>query len=196
MLYELAHKIQEKTPFVWDAVEGLNSALFVLRCGRKLKKVSAILSRHNGEYIYRQATLDDVDALTHFFACQKQEDFHFFNPHRFDASTIRKLIKRRSHLFFVVCDKDGQIVGYYFLRCFFIGRCFLGKIVDYDHRGLGIGSQMCLSAMEVANALRIHMYETIAKDNTPSLKCTTNVLSIRVVEELENGYIYIEDFIK
>lgn len=196
MLYELAHKIQEKTPFVWDAVEELNSVLFVMRCGRKLKTVPGILSQHNGAYTYRLATLDDIDALTHFFVSQNQEDFHFFSPHKFDAATIRKLIKRRSHLFFVVCDKEGRIAGYYFLRCFFIGRSFLGKYVGREHRGLSIGKEMSLSAMDVANSLGLNMFGTISPKNKSSLHSAQSALRVHVIKELSDGSLYLKYTLK
>ena len=95
--------------------------------------------------------------MVKFFAEQPEQSFEFFTPHAFDAKTIKKLIRRKSHLSFLILDGD-KIIGYYFLRCFFIGKSFLGKMVDYRYRGRGVGKTMCMSAMDVAMALGLRSY--------------------------------------
>ena len=55
---------------------------------------------------------------------------------------------------------------------------------------------MCLSAMEVAIHCGLRMYETISKNNLASLYSTQKVLDTRIIEELEDNYIYIEDLPK
>ena len=67
-------------------------------------------------------------------------------------------------------------------------------MVDHQHQGKGVGKMMCLSAMEIAGMLGMHMYETISKDNLSSLYSTQKVLDTKLIKELENNYIYIEDF--
>ena len=69
----------------------------------------------------------------------------------------------------------------------------LGKMVDVNVQGKGIGTKMCLCAMEISKALGLRMFETISKDNIASLRSTEKVLNVRIVEEMENGYLYIED---
>ena len=195
MLYKIAHFLQERFSFIWDFIEILNACLFSLRYGRKLKGIQPILTKHQGDFIVREASLKDVDAIVTFFEAQPKESFDFFKPHPFDASTTRKLIKNKSYLFFIVLD-GNQVVGYYFLRSFFVGKSYLGKLVDYRYRGRGIGKMMCLSAMEVAIHCGLRMYETISKDNLASLYSTQKVLDTRIIEEMEDNYIYIEDLPK
>ena len=195
MLYKIAHFLQERFSFIWDFIEILNSWIFTLRYGRKLKGIQPILTKHQGDFIVREATLKDVDAIVTFFEAQPKESFVFFKPHPFDATTTKKLIKNKSYLFFIVLD-DNKVVGYYFLRSFFVGKSYLGKLVDYRYRGKGIGKMMCLSAMEVAIHCGLRMYETISKDNLASLYSTQKVLDTRIIEEMEDNYIYIEDLPK
>ena len=195
MLYKIAHFLQERFSFIWDFIEILNAWLFLLRYGRKLKGIQPILTKHQGDFIVREATLKDVDAIISFFEAQPKESFVFFKPHPFDAPTTKKLIKNRSYLFFIVLD-GSQVVGYYFLRSFFMGKSYLGKLVDYRYRGKGIGKMMCLSAMEIAIYCGLRMYETISKDNLASLYSTQKVLDTRIIEEMEDNYIYIEDLPK
>lgn len=195
MLYKIAHFLQERLSFIWNFIEILNSWLFSLRYGRKLQGIQLILTKHQGKFIIREAKLKDVDAIVSFFQAQPSESFEFFKPHEFDAKTTKKLIKNKSYLFFIVLD-GSQVVGYYFLRSFFMGKSYLGKLVDYRYRGKGIGKKMCLSAMEVAIHCGLRMYETISKDNLASLYSTQKVLDTRIIEEMEDNYIYIEDLPK
>lgn len=195
MLYKIAHFLQERLSFIWNFIEILNSWLFSLRYGRKLQGIQPILTKHQGKFIIREAKLKDVDAIVSFFNAQPSESFEFFKPHEFDAKTTKKLIKNKSYLFFIVLD-GSQVVGYYFLRSFFMGKSYLGKLVDYRYRGKGIGKKMCLSAMEVAIHCGLRMYETISKDNLASLYSTQKVLDTRIIEEMEDNYIYIEDLPK
>ena len=134
MLYKIAHFLQEKFSFIWDLIEILNAWLFSLRYRRKLKGIQPILTNHQGKFIVREASLKDVDAIVTFFEAQPKESFDFFKPHPFDTETTRKLIKNKSYLFFIVLD-GSQVVGYYFLRSFFVGKSYLGKLVDYRYRG-------------------------------------------------------------
>ena len=142
---------------------------------------------------FAEVQVADVPALARFFAAQPEDAFRFFRPHEFDEKTLRKLQRRKSFLMYCVRNEEGRIVGYFFLRCFFIGKAFLGKMVDENSQGKGIGTQMCLCAMDIAQALGLRMFETISKENIASLRSTEKVLNTRIVEEMENGYLYIED---
>lgn len=195
MLYQLSHFVKDKLPFIWNLVEFANEKLFLLRYGKRLKIIPMCLEHFQGKYQIKEAVLEDVQPMADFFAEQPKEAYTFFQPHGFDEKSIKRLIKNRSQLMFLVYD-DQILVGYYFLRCFFLGKSFLGKIVDHRYQGKGIGQMMCKSAMEVANLLGLRMFETISKDNISSLYSTQKVLDTKIVEEMDNNYIYIEDFPK
>jgi len=190
MIYEITHFLQDKVPFVWAFVEWVNSVLFQLRYGRKESRIHDILQRYPG---FSEVDGVYVPELARFFYTQPEEAFRFFKPHAFDEKTLRVLQRRKSFLMFCVRDPESRIVGYFFLRSFFIGKAFLGKMVDLNAQGKGIGTQMCLCAMEISEALGLRMFETISKDNIASLRSTEKVLNVRIVEEMENGYLYIED---
>ena len=195
MLYQLSHIIKDRLPFLWNLIESLNEKMFLFRYGKKLKKVSTCLDKYQDVYQIKEATLEDVQPMVAFFAKQPEESYTYFHPHGFDEKSIKRLVKNKAHLVFLVFN-DKNLVGYYFLRCFFIGKCFLGKMVDYEHQGKGIGKMICLSAMDVATLLNLRMFETISKDNVSSLYSTQKVLDTKIVKELKNNYIYIEDFPK
>lgn len=194
-MYTFAHFLQNRLPFIWTLVEKINEWLFMLRYGKKLHGITPILNKYSDPLIYRQAAEKDINNLIRFFQEQPVDSYKYFTPHKFDEKTIKKLIRNKSYLFFIVLDNE-HIVGYYFLRCFFVKKCYLGKLADYRFQGKGIGKTMCLSAMEIARSLGLHMYETISKDNLSSLFSTQNVLDIKIIKEMDNNYIYIEDFPK
>ena len=187
MLYNLAHTIQDKLPWVWDMVEEANAAVFALQKSRRLKALDACC-----EPGVRLATEADAAALALFFARQPEEAFRWFRPHPFDEASMRRLLRRRSYIIYVQ-EENGQIAGYAFLRCFCNGKCFLGKMVDKDHQGKGICTQLCAVGMRMASALGIRMFESINKDNMGSMKASQKACRVVVVEELEGGDVLIED---
>ena len=160
-----------------------------------MSNLETVLHAYQGTMSIRQATEMEVGSLADFFSSQPEDSYTFFKPHGFDVSSLRKLVRNRAFLMFIVFD-GGKIVGYFFLRCFFIGKSYLGKLVDLEYRGKGIGKMMCLTAMGVAQQLGLHMYETISRHNLASLYSTKKVLDVRILEEMDNDYIYIEDYPK
>lgn len=194
-LYEFAHLLKDKLPFLWTIAEKINEWLFLLRYGKRLPKAIHSIKSTHSRYSHKYATSDDIDALVMFFQKQPTGSFRFFKPHAFDGASIKRLIQNRSFLAFVIFD-GTTVVGYYFLRSFFIGKAYLGKIVDADYQGKGIGKEMCLTAMDLASKLKLRMYETISKDNLSSLYSTQKVLDVKIIRELPDNYLYIEDFPK
>ena len=191
MLYQLSHFVKDKLPFLWNCIEFLNEQLFMIRYGRKQRGVSSILKRYQNEYNIKEVSMDDLSSLVLFFSVQPQEAFTYFHPHKFDEKTLKKLIKRKSHLMYVV-EKDDCVVGYVFLRCFFNGKCFRGKMVDVNWREKGIAVLMGHLSTEIALHLGLRMFGTISKKNYASLYSSQSSNEIKVVEELPNNYLYIE----
>ena len=73
------------------------------------------------------------------------------------------------------------------------GKCFLGKMVDMDHQGKGVCTQLCTVGMNMAERLGFRMFESINKDNHGSMKASKKACDVIVVEELEDGDLLIED---
>ena len=66
-----------------------------------------------------------------------------------------------------ILEGGDTIVGYFFLRSFFWGKCFRGRMVDIDWRGKGIGTLMnrvsrCKVIKEMDNN---DMYIEVVNDN-------------------------------
>lgn len=202
MLYKIAHLLRDYCSWIWDVVEAMNSFAFSIRYKKGLKQVPQVLAKNNTEKVWlREASPQDAKALAAFFAKQPEEDFEFFRPHGFDEESLKVLLKRTSFMMFVaeVSTDDAlqntqkEIVGYFFLRSFVHGQSYLGKMVDHEHQGQGIGKLMCKAAMDVALTLGIRMFESINKANMASMRSTGAVLKQVILEELEHGDLLIED---
>lgn len=191
MLYEVTHFVQAKMPWIWSMVEWGNSEVFALQHRIGLKELPSLLEKFSDRPAVTLATEKDCAALARFFAEQPEEAFRFFHPHEFDEKTMRKLVKRKSFLMFLV--KDGkEIEGYFFLRCFANGNAFRGRMVDYNRRNQGIGKLMGIVLNEVAMSLGVRMFSTISPENYASLASAKTASDIKIVRILENGYYYIE----
>lgn len=193
MLYKIAHLLRDHMGWLWELAEAVNSFAFSVRYASQLKRVPQVLVKNSTEKIQlRVATVDDAEALASFFAKQPEEDFTFFRPHAFDAESLKVLLKRTSFMMFVA-ECDHEIVGYFFLRSFVHGQSYLGKMVDHEHQGQGIGKLMCKAAMDVALTLGLRMFESINKENMASMRSTGSVLKQVILQELEHGDLLIED---
>lgn len=193
MLYRLAHIIRNHISILWDWIEWLNSFFFRILYFSKIKKVEDVLKKNSTlSLIVRKAFVQDALVLAAFFENQPKSDFTYFKPHGFSEKELKKLLSRPSFQMFVV-EENQQIVGYFFLRSFCNGQCYLGKMVDHNHQGKGIGKLMCKAAMDIATVEGLRMYESINKANMASMKSSSAVLKQVIVKELEDGDLLIED---
>ena len=130
-MYRLAHWLKDKIPFLWSFIEFLNMLLFRVKYGKKVLSIDDILYKYQGKYLIREATLNDLEVILTFFSEQPQETFKYFSPHKFDLETVSRLINNDAYLFFIVMN-DKQMVGYFFLRCFFMENVLEEKLLIID----------------------------------------------------------------
>lgn len=190
-LYQLAHTLKDKVPFIWDVIEKVNEWLFWLRYGRKVRKVEVTCVPDG----YDLVALKDVETarIVEFFEHQPAEAFTYFNPHKFDFKSIKRLQKNRSYLAYLLLDNEnGKIAGYCFNRCFFQGKGFRGRMVDIGYRGKGLGTAMNKILNEVGFGIGLRLYETVSKDNVASYKSALSASNVRVVKEMEGNEVYLE----
>lgn len=194
MLYTLAHFMRDKLPWIWDLIDVLNSWLFGLRFGAKLKAVEhEILERYGRECGMEIVPMREVptNELVAFFSIQPEEAFTFFKPHGFDAVSIKKLQGNRSFIACILMD-GSAIAGYCFIRCFFIGKGFRGRIVGIDHRGRGLGTLMNRLMNEVGFGIGLRLFETVSKRNVASYRSAMSASDVKVIKEMENDELYLE----
>jgi hypothetical protein len=191
MLYTIAHIIRDKLGGLWNLIERVNGAIFLLRYYRKLKAL-VLKDVPDG---YRIVAIKDVATkrMVEFFNHQPKEAFIFFKPHGFDAKSIKRLQKNRAFLGYVLIDKsNGQIAGYCFNRCFFHGVGYRGRMVDINYRGKGLGTAMNKILNEVGFGIGLRLFETVSKDNVASYKSALSASNVKVVKEMPHNELYLE----
>lgn len=194
MLYTIAHFLRDKMPWLWDLVDVLNSVLFKLRFGGKLRAVEAeVLKRYEAESGMRIVPMSEekTDDLVAFFAAQPEEAFTFFKPHGFDAKSIKKLQKNKSFLAYILLD-GSAIAGYAFIRSFFMGKGFRGRMVGISHRGRGLGTLMNRMMNDVGFGIGLRLFETVSKRNVASYRSAMSASNVKVLEEMEDDELYLE----
>ena len=194
MLYKIAHFLRDKLPFLWELLDVINSNFFDLRYGEKLKFVEqTVLKQYAQKSGMKVVRLKDVtiDRLTSFFATQPEEAYTFFKPHGFDEKSLKKLQCNRSFLAYILMD-DEKIAAYCFVRSFFIGKGFRGRMVGMDYRGKGLGTLMNKLMNEVGFGIGLRLFETVSKDNVASYRSTLSASSVKIVKELEHNELYLE----
>lgn len=194
MLYTIAHFLRDKMPFIWDLIDLLNSFLFSLRYGRKLKSVEQVVlpqyAQSAGMQIVRMKDIP-TNQLVDFFAAQPEDAYTFFKPHGFDMKSLKKLQRNRSFLAYMLMD-EGQVAAYCFVRSFFMGKGFRGRMVGMDFRGRGLGTLMNKLMNEVGFGIGLRLFETVSKDNVASYRSALSASNVKVVEELEHNELYLE----
>ena len=194
MLYTIAHFLRDKLPFIWDLIDVLNSFLFTVRYGRKLKSVEgALLQQYAQASGLQVVRLREVptEKLVSFFDAQPEEAYTFFKPHGFDGNSIKKLQRNRSFLAYVLLEED-QIAAYCFVRSFFMGKGFRGRMVGKDFRGRGLGTLMNKLMNDVGFGIGLRLFETVSMDNVASYRSALSASKVKVVEELEHNELYLE----
>ncbi len=194
MLYAIAHFLRDKLPFIWDLIDVLNSVLFSIRYGRKLKSVEGeVLRQYAQKSGMEVVRLRDVptDKMANFFAAQPEDAYTFFKPHGFDVKSLKKLQRNRSFLAYVLME-NGQVSAYCFVRSFFMGKGFRGRMVGMDFRGRGLGTLMNKMMNDVGFGIGIRLFETVSKDNVASYRSALSASNVRIVEELEHNELYLE----
>lgn len=193
MLYRIAHIVRDNFPILWNCVNKMNSFLFVLRYGKRLRNVSAFLLKYAEHYdIYRLADCDKNEIVA-FFERQPQEAYSYFHPHGFDMKSIEKLQRNKSFLAYVLRDKqNGHIVGYCFNRAFFHGKGFRGRMVDIGYRGKGLGTLMNKMLDDIGFGLGLRLFETVSKNNIASYKSAVSAGNFVVIKELPNNELFLE----
>ena len=194
MLYTIAHLLRDKLPFIWDLIDLINSFLFFLKYGQKLKVVEqSVLQQYTQSSNMEIVRLKEVstEKLVAFFAAQPKEAYTFFKPHGFDGKNLKKLQRNHSFLAYILME-NGQVAAYCFVRSFFMGKGFRGRMVGMDFRGIGLGTLMNKLMNDIGFGIGLRLFETVSKDNVASYRSALSASKVKVVEEVDHNELYLE----
>ena len=136
---------------------------------------------------------DSYVAIIHPYAAYDLKTCkEFMEVHKYaDPDTMFRMASGRSFVMFKVTGRDGDIVGYHFLRCFWTGRTFHGLTVAPEAGGRGIGGDMWALGARIATSAGMDMRATISESNLPSLRSCRRATRCTVIERLPDGYLLV-----
>lgn len=187
--------IKHHCPWFWERVEQVNGWLFDMLYPDLSVRAGEILKGHGSrDFKYALVEETDIPALSRFLNGIPAEHLVYFNPHAFNEKTLRRLVENRAFLMMKVTRRDiqGPIVGYFFLRCFFVGKAFHGLLVDKDFCNQGLGTSMWALSMEICRAMNLRMFASVSIHNIASLHSVSKATRITIMEELPGDYRLIE----
>jgi hypothetical protein len=185
--------IKHRMPFLWRGIDLLNAILFIILHRNRLRNSSEQCFQEYTleDYQFRLLASNDLAALEGLLKGQAEGRLDHFRPHGFDRQSLDRVCRNPSFLMFGVF-KDIKLVGYFFLRCFWNRRCFVGRLIDESHEGQGIGRVMNEIMYNTAWRSGFRCHTTISKDNAMVMRSHANNPAVRVLRELPNNYLFIE----
>ena len=180
---------------VWGLVESINGPLTGKRYPNIRKKSEEVLKHISfSPFVFSLITKEDLKHLVEFRQRQRQEYLTYFDPHSFDLKTLGKMLDNPAYVMMKVTQESAHevIIGYFFMRCFFIGKVFHGLIVDENFKNRGIGTEMWRVTNEICDSLGLRMYATVSFHNQASLNSAKKATDVRITKNLFNDFYLIE----
>jgi RimJ/RimL family protein N-acetyltransferase len=185
--------IKHHVRFLWRMIEWGNGLVFSILYRRTMLRVLPEVFAGSGDagYLFRPLELPDAGALFTLIDSQDPADLKYFSPHGFDLPSIARQFRNRSFLMMGVFDRD-RLAGYFFLRFFASKKCFVGRLIDRDYRGKGIGVEMNRIMYGIAWAMGFRCLSTMSKNNRAVIRAHSKNSSMVVLKELQDDYILVE----
>jgi hypothetical protein len=185
--------VKHRLPWLWALVEWLNGKLFRLLHEKELRRQAqqAFAEFELQGYVFRPLEADDLGALENLLERQGADRLRYFQPHGFDRGSLQAALGNPAFLMFGAFS--GQtLAGYFFLRCFWNRRCFVGRLIDQPHERRGVGRVMNRIMYHTAWRSGFRCMTTISKYNRAIIRSHANNPSARLVGELANDYLLVE----
>jgi len=185
--------VKHKLPFLWGWVEWLNTLLFRILHGGKLKRQAEQSLREftlEG-YTFRMIQRADLKTLYDLIHRQAQGRLTYFRPHKFEMKELEKANRNPAFLMFGVFHQES-LIGYFFLRCFWNRKCFVGRLIDEPFEKKGIGRVMNQIMYQTAWRSGFRCFTTISRDNSWVIRSHVNNPTTRVVKSLNHNFLLVE----
>ena len=185
--------IKHRLPFIWRGIDWLNSLLFRLLHGDRIEREAERCFREftlQG-YHFRALNANDLDQISNLLGRQTPGRLDYFKPHGFDRESLERVARNPSFLMFGVFS-DQRLVGYFFLRCFWNRKCFVGRLIDEPHERKGIGRVMNQILYNTAWRSKFRCLTTVSRNNALVMRSHANNPTFKVLKELPNDYLFVE----
>ncbi len=185
--------IKHNFNFFWRIIEFGNSQIFSLLNKSSLDKIlQGVFQDFSVKpYVYRRLLISDAVSLYELINSQEKEDLEYFKPHKFDKLSIEKQFSNCSFLMMGAFD-GNKLIGYFFLRFFANRKCFVGRLIDKNYRGNGIGKVMNNIMYETAWRMGFRCFSTISQSNKAIMNSHSSNKTMVVLKKLKNNYLLVE----
>ena len=140
---------------------------------------------------YRELHFSDMELLKSLIDSQAPEDLNYFSPHGFDIKSMKAQFRKPSFLMLGIFSGQ-KLTGYFFLRFFANKKCFVGRLIDKDFRGKGIGGVMNTIMYETAWRMGFRCLSTISRNNIAVMRAHAKNPTMLILKELQNDYLLVE----
>lgn len=178
---------------LWKIIDWGNGMLFRFFYGSKMRSVaSAVMDgTEAGSLTCKELQNIDIQSLKELIESQPVDDLTYFSPHAFDLESLKAQLRNPAFLMMGIFDNQG-LIGYFFLRFFANKKCFVGRLIDNDHRGKGIGSIMNTVMYETAWGIGFRCLSTISRNNTAVMRAHEKNPTMVILKSLPNDYLLVE----
>lgn len=185
--------IKHHMPWLWVLVDWLNALLYRLLHRQKMAQQvqRAFVEFGLAGFEFRPIEASDLRQLEELIERQEPERLRYFQPHGFDQASLGAMYSNPAFLMFGVFS-DARLVGYFFLRCFWNRRCFVGRLIDEPFEEQGIGRIMNQLMYHSAWWSSFRCMTTISKENQKVIRSHRNNPHARVICELPDNYLLVE----
>jgi len=192
-MIDLLLKIKKHFRFLWQIIEWGNGIVFSILFRGRSRSVSGKLLKETSspDFEYRELQKEDMQELHALIQAQDPADLTYFKPHEFD---LKSLIKQKNKPAFLMMGvyRGEHMVGYFFLRFFSNRKCFVGRLIDREYRGQGIGQAMNHIMYETAWQMGFRCLSTISRKNKAVMHAHAKNPDMKVIKELQDDYLFVE----
>ena len=185
--------IKHNLGFIWIIIERVNDLLFYLLYHKRLDKVAREVFKEiqHHSVVFRRISIAESASLYELIRNQPASDLTYFKPHSFEFKSIVRQTRKPSFLMMGAFINDS-LVGYFFLRLFVNRKCFVGRLIDKNYRGHGIGVTMNRIMYEIAWRMKFRCLSTISRNNHAVIKAHSGNRYMSVLKELKDDYLLVE----
>lgn len=185
--------IKHHFKFVWKIIEWFNTLVFTVLFKSGMERIlpSVFADISSVLFTFRPLHKSDAEALYELIHSQDPSDLQYFSPHEFDLKSIKKQLKISSFLMMGSFD-ENKMIGYFFLRFFANKKCFVGRLIDKEYRGKGIGLIMNNIMYEIAWRMGFRCLSTISRNNAAVMKAHAKNPAMKIIKELQHDYLLVE----
>jgi hypothetical protein len=171
----------------------VNDLLFYLLYHKRLDKVAREVFKEiqHHSVVFKRISIAESASLYELIRNQPASDLTYFKPHSFEFKSIVRQTRKPSFLMMGAFINDS-LVGYFFLRLFVNRKCFVGRLIDKNYRGHGIGVTMNRIMYEIAWRMKFRCLSTISRNNHAVMKAHSGNRYMSVLKELKDDYWLVE----